>query len=173
MKESKKDTGMVFGIILLVIIIIIKFNNKLYITNNTSYTNSTEHTITNKFQMVVKDDLPKIFKSGGTYSYEYVTIKSIKYKLEDKGWKKVIKTYWSGVAGPSYEGPNYSTKRGVGYKLYDPTGLVIKSGTFYTKSALKEKEIFKDDLEELSFYEEDFVKLIQPGTYTLELIDTN
>ena len=176
MKEWSKNKGITFWIILLVIIIIIKFNNAFYSiqsTNNTGNMNITGKTIVNKFQMIVKDTLPKRYSSG-SYGYNnYVTVESLDYVFEDEGYRKVIKTYWSGVAGPSYKGSNYSTKRKVGYKLYDPTGLVIKSGTFYTNASLKENEIFKKDMEEMSFYNEDSSKLNQPGTYVLELMDTN
>ena len=164
---------MIFGITLLVIIIMLKFNNNFYSTSSTSSTNTAGNTTANKFQIVVKEALPKTFSSGVGNWKNHVTVESIKYKFEDGDWLKVIKTYWSGTAGSLYKGSNYSTNREVGYKLYDPAGLVIESGTFRTKSSLKENEIFKDDLETLYFYEEDFHKLNQPGTYVLELMDSD
>ena len=143
-----------------------------YKTINNSNANTTLNSISNTLHLEVKGSLPKTFSSGAYY-YNYVTIESVKYKLENEGYRKVIKTYWSGTAGSSYKGSNYSINRKVGYKLYDPTGLVIKSGTFRTESSLKENEIFKDDPEKMYFYEDDFNKLNQSGIYILELMDTD
>lgn len=59
---------------------------------------------------------------------------------------------------------NYSVKRAVGWKLYDPNGYAIGSGELYTDAALKQGEKFKNNYIGTCSLEE-------KGLYRLELIN--
>ena len=90
----------------------------------------------------------------------------ISYEIEKRYAGLTFETYWTGTAGNTDSGPNYSTSRHVGYKLYDPENYVIDSGTFYTDVSLKMGEKFKDTKKVIGFG-----KINSKGTYRLELMD--
>lgn len=108
------------------------------------------------------------------YSYEdAVIIEKIDYELYElkelpgssyRRGGQVFETYWTGIAGNSYKGSNYSTPRYVGYKLYDPNGYVIETGSFSTGVALAMGERFKDKHMRLSS------NITKKGIYKLKLL---
>lgn len=74
------------------------------------------------YQMVFNCTFPKTFRDR-SFWWADVIIENITYKYDAE--YEQFKIYWTGMAGNTEKGPNYSTPRSVGYKLYDPEGYVI------------------------------------------------
>ena len=108
---------------------------------------------------------PKTFRDGSYNNWVGdVIIENITYEYDSKRKEFII--YWSGTAGNTWNGPNQSVSRDVGYKLYDPEGYVIDSYKLYTGVNLKMGEKFKGI--EIPVGNR---KVIKKGTYKLELFD--
>lgn len=74
-----------------------------------------------------------------------------------------IDVYWSGEQTYNYQGDNTSSLCGIGYKLYDSEGYVVKSGTSWS-TAVQKGEKFKD--EKITMFD------LDPNeNYTLEFLD--
>lgn len=142
----------------------IEFNEKRY-----RFDNAGKSTAIEPYELVIGCQLPKTFRCGGTYFWYDVKIDSVDYEVLDNysGGGKHFKVYFTGEAGSTYEGSNHSVKRRVGWKLYDPDGYAIDSGTFSTDSALRQGERFRRNCDNFINY----CSLKSKGAYRLELIN--
>ena len=78
-----------------------------------------------------------------------------------------LDVYFSGTKTYDYRGSGQSDSCKIGWKLYDPNGNVIETGTFYSP-AVAVGESFSNQHEYMLNY-----KGAAPGKYRLELIDVN
>ena len=138
-----------------------EINGKIYVFDNVGNAEALPDC-----QLVFNCTFPRKFKFG-VNEFNWVgdvEIESITYKYDSK--LKEFKTYWTGTAGNSWNGPNQSVSRYVCYKLYDPEGYVISSSRFSTSVALKMGEKFKDEEKTIGNG-----KVVKKGIYKLELYD--
>ena len=137
-----------------------EINGKIYVFDEGGNSESLPD-----YQLVFNCTFPKTFRDGSFNNWVGdVIVESITYEYDSK--YKEFKTYWTGTAGNSWNGPNHSTSRDVEYKLYDPEGYVISSSRFSTSVDLKMGEKFKD--KETSIGNG---KIVKKGIYKLELYD--
>ena len=137
-----------------------EINGKIY-----AFDNIGNAEVLPDYQLVFNCTFPKTFRSGSFNNWTGdVIVESITYKYDSK--HKEFKTYWTGTAGNSWNGPNHSDRRSVEYKLYDPEGYVISSSWFSTGVALKMGEKFKDKEQSIGYRE-----IVKKGIYKLELSD--
>lgn len=142
-----------------------EINGKIYVFDEGGNSESLPD-----YQLVFNCTFPKSFRYGNSV-WSDVTIDNIKYEIKDYDSEPVFVTYWTGIAGNTYKGSNYSCERYVGWKLYDPENYVIDSGYFYTDVGLKAGERFKEIKKGL--YGFSTGKLRIKGVYRLELMDVN
>ena len=118
------------------------------------------------YPLVFNCTFPKLFRDGGTYNWSDVTIEKITYEVINDYNVVYFRTVWTGIAGNTSDGANHSTTRYVGYKLYDPDGYVVDSGTFYTDNSLEMGERFRNEEKRIGYG-----KIETKGIYRLELMD--
>ena len=108
---------------------------------------------------------PALPVSTTYYSRTTIQVTSLTYDFTARTNGNVdLKIYLSGVKTYDRDGNNHSEAGRIGYKLYDPEGYVIKSGTVSTTDVAV-GERFRDTT--LSFYD------LVPGEYKLVLLDVN
>lgn len=73
--------------------------------------------------------------------------------------------YFVGEATYNYQGTNQSSSQKVSYKIYDPDGIVVKSGTMYSESVAP-GEKFREKVTTSAIFE-------AGKTYTIKLLNTN
>ena len=96
-----------------------------------------------------------------------VIIENIQYTCHDASNGRQFELYWTGTDG--YHSKYYineSTRKYVGWKLYDPDGYVIDTGTFMTE-ALSVGDKFRNEKEKVGWG-----KLSKKGVYKLELLNS-
>ena len=117
------------------------------------------------YELIIDCVFPKTFRRG-KYYWNDVIIENVTYKVKWNNYSGnyYFEVYYTGIAGNSSKGSNHSVERAVGWKLYDPNGYAIGSGTLYTDAALKQGERFKNNYTGTCSLEE-------KGLYRLELIN--
>jgi len=96
-----------------------------------------------------------------------IIIENIQYTCHDASNGRQFELYWTGTDG--YHSKYYineSTRKYVGWKLYDPDGYVIDTGTFMTE-ALSVGDKFRNEKEKVGWG-----KLSKKGVYKLELLNS-
>jgi hypothetical protein len=98
-----------------------------------------------------------------------VKVTGITYQFVYEGDGKVSLTAtFSGKKTYDSRGPGQSDSAKIGWKIYDPKGNVLNTGTFYSPS-VAEGESFANQEEDLIYN----FQATEPGTYRLELINVN
>ena len=134
----------------------LEINGKIYIFDSEGFGKEKP-----AYNIVFSCTFPKSFES----KYGIVIIENIDVEWDSKFARFVTK--WTGTCGyPSMYYFNTSCSRSVGWKLYDPDGYVIDTGTFYTDDMVYGDK-FRDKIEKMG---NDKCKL--KGDYKLELMNS-
>ncbi len=101
--------------------------------------------------------------------YSKVNVTNITYQFEYYGDGKVTLTAkFSGEKTYDHNGAGQSSRCRIGWKLYDPSGNVFRSGTFSSPS-IAMGEMFTNQEEDLIYNFE----AANPGAYRLEILNVN
>lgn len=118
------------------------------------------------YELIIDCTFPKTFRAK-KYNWSDVIIENVTYEVKSLNKSKYFVVYYTGMAGNTAEGSNYSINRKVGWKLYDPNGYAVDSGVFTTDAALRQGERFKNN--DRSYISTYYLK--EKGVYHLELMN--
>ena len=105
----------------------------------------------------------------GTTVYSKVNVTNITYKFKPYSDGSVILTAnFSGTKTYDRNGGGQSDSCKVGWKLYDPDGNVLRTGTFYSPNLATGEKFANKEVELI--YNFDYAK---PGKYKLVILDVN
>lgn len=118
--------------------------------------------------------LPSLPKSVSNYNYDdtieaTITITNVSYEFECDSENRIeLKVYFSGKKTYDERGTGQSDSYPVGWKLYDASGNVFDTGTFYTPSVAMGESFVNKEATLIYAMDE-----VSPGAFRLEILNSN